>query len=179
MLRQQSQKIEVIVRKEGGGGEKNNKETDTDKIGGQNGEQSTDTALLSNKTKRFIFVNTTHALAVSKQAFNAQLSYYIGGLGYSNGDEAYQDIVSRRVEVFQDKLNAAQNIAMGMGYGAVGGVPGMILGGALAAVSSQISWIQKYETRKRDYNFKVFKENNAIEYKRARAQINLTTGRLR
>ena len=32
---------------------------------------------------------------------------------------------------------------------------------------------------KRDFNYKVFKENNAIEYQRARASISLTTGRLR
>lgn len=35
MITQSSQKIEVIVRKEGAGGEKNNKETDTEDVGGK------------------------------------------------------------------------------------------------------------------------------------------------
>ena len=179
MLRQQSQKIEVIVRKEGGGGEKNNKETDTDKIGGQNGEQSTGTALLSKRAKRFIFVNATHALAVAKQGFNANLNYWVGGMGYTQGDEAYQDRANRQIEIVQDNLSAFSNIAMGAGYGAVGGPVGMLLGASMAAISTAISINTKYATRKRDYSFKVFKENNAIEYKRARAQLNLTTGRLR
>jgi hypothetical protein len=179
MLKQQSQKIEVIVRKEGGAGAKNAKETDTENVGSQNGEQSTSTGGLSRRTKRFIQVNSTHAFAVAKQGINTAISYSVSGIGLTTGDEAYQDKVSRQVEIVQDVGNFATSVAMGAAYGAIGGPLGMALGAGFAAVSSAISIGNKYMTRQRDFNFKMFKENNAIEYKRARAGINLTTGRLR
>ena len=179
MLKQQSQKIEVIVRKEGGAGAKNAKETDTENVGSQNGEQSTSTGGLSRRTKRFIQVNSTHAFAVAKQGANALVSYIVGGLGGKSGDEAYQDKVNRQVEIVQDVGNLATSVAMGAGYGAVGGPVGMVLGASFALASNLISLGSKYATRERDFDFKMFKENNAVEYKRARAGINLTTGRLR
>lgn len=179
MLKQQSQKIEVIVRKEGGAGAKNAKETDTENIGSQNVEQSTSTGGLSRRTKRFIQVNSAHAFAVAKQALNTATSWIVGSLGQKNGDEDYQDRVSRQVEILQDVGNFATSVAMGAGYGAIGGPVGMALGAGFAAVSSAISIGNKYMTRRRDFNYKMFKENNAVEYKRARANINLTTGRLR
>ena len=46
-------------------------------------------------------------------------------------------------------------------------------------VTSGVSLAVKYAGREREFNYKVFKENNAIEYQRARASINMTTGRLR
>lgn len=179
MLKQQSQKIEVIVRKEGGAGAKNAKETDTENVGSQNGEQSTSTGGLSRRTKRFIFVNSTHAFAVAKQGAGAAINYIISGLGDKSGDQAYQDRASRQMEIVQDVTGFATSVAMGAGYGAVGGPIGMALGAGFAAISNLISLGSKYKTREREFDFKMFKENNAIEYKRARAGINLTTGRLR
>jgi hypothetical protein len=179
MLKQQSQKIEVIVRKEGGAGAKNAKETDTENVGSQNGEQSTSTGGLSRRTKRFIQVNSTHAFAVAKQGFNTAMNYMIGSLGQTSGDQSLQQQTERTVEIIQDVSGFATSIAMGAGYGAIGGPLGMALGASFAAVSSAISTGNKYMTRRRDFNYKLFKENNSIEYMRARASINLTTGRLR
>ena len=59
------------------------------------------------------------------------------------------------------------------------GPVGMIIGGSLGAISSGASIGAKYASRRRDFSYKIFKENNAIEYQRARASINYTTGRLR
>lgn len=178
MYTQQTQRIEVIVRKEGGNGEKNNKETSTDEVVGKNSKQS-NSGGLSKKTKRFIAVNSMHTFAVAKQFAGAVINYQLGGLGYKHGDEAYQEQIGRKVELIQDATGVASNIAMGAAYGSVGGWVGALIGGSLAATSSAISLTQKYASRGRDYDFKTFKQNNAIEYKRARAQINLTTGRLR
>lgn len=174
---QQAQRIEVIVRKEGGGGEKNNKETDIDTE--KNGEQSAKTSGLSRRAKRFVLTNLTHGIAVGKQAANAAVNYYVGGLGYEYGDTSLQHMVERQVEIVNDHINTATSIGMGMTYGSFGGIPGMILGGVFGGASAAVSLISKYANRERDFNYKVFKENNAIEYQRARASINLTTGRLR
>ena len=68
---------------------------------------------------------------------------------------------------------------MGAVYGAWGGPIGAVLGATFGAISSATSIGVKYAGREREFNYKVFKENNAIEYQRARASINMTTGRLR
>lgn len=179
MIIQGSQKIEVIVRKEGGGGEKNNRETSADNIGGKNDNQLPAGGFFGRNPMRTIKVNATHLVAVSKQFLNAQINYQMQKIGYISGDEAYQDRVGRQVEIVQDAGNVATSVAMGAVYGAAGGPFGILAGMAIGAASSGISLAYKYKGRYLDYDFKMFKENNAIEYKRARANINLTTGRLR
>ena len=68
---------------------------------------------------------------------------------------------------------------MGAIYGAWGGPVGAVLGVAFAGLTTASSIGMKYMQREREFNYKQFKENNSIEYRRARASINLTTGRLR
>lgn len=173
---QQAQKIEVIVRKEGGNGEKNNRESETDEVSnskdGGNGAKK-------RQTKRAATVTALHTYAVAKQFANAEINYYIGGLGMKSGDEVYQDQIARTWEVITDHTNVASGIAMGASFGAIGGVPTAILGGILGGLSSGVSVAFKYKGREREFSYKLFNENNSIEYKRARASINLTTGRLR
>lgn len=182
MLYQQgTQRIEVIVRKEGGGGALGANETDTDDIGEK--ETTWRTSVFGtenpNRIKRVIKTNTTHALAVSKQVVDLGLEYWIAGLGNKYGDQAYQENVQRRVEIVKDVTNVASSVAMGALYGSWGGPIGAVLGATFGAVSSGVSTAVKYASRGREFNYKVFKEENAIEYQRARASINLTTGRLR
>lgn len=179
MYKQQAQKIEVIVRKEGSGGDKNNGETSADNVGSQGGDISTSTGGLSRKTKRFLIVNSTHAASVGKQIARSIIHYNISGIGLQQGDQALQDIVSQRVEYMEDATGFASSVAMGVVYGATGGLPGMIAGGVIAGVSSVASLVYKYASRERDFNYKMFKENNSVEYQRARASISLTNGRLR
>ena len=183
MFYQGTGRIEVIVRKEGGGAsETGAKETPTDEVGG--GKETTwRTSVFGsenpNRIKRIIKTNTTHALAVSKQVIDLGIEYWISGLGDKNGDQAYQDNVQRRFEVIKDVTNVASSIGMGALYGSWGGPIGAVLGAVFGAVSSGVSTATKYASRERDFNYKMFKENNAIDYKRARAGINQTTGRLR
>lgn len=184
MLYQQgTQRIEIIVRKEGGGvSETAAKETPTDEIGG-NRETTWRTSVFGsenpNRIKRVIKTNTTHALAVSKQVVDLGIEYWVGGLGNKYGDQAYQENVQRQVEIVKDVTNVASSVAMGALYGAWGGPVGAALGAVFGAVASGVSIAVKYAGREREFNYKMFKEENAIEYQRARASINLTTGRLR
>ena len=184
MLYQQgTQRIEVIVRKEGGGAsETAAKETPTDEIGG--GKETTWRTNLygtnnPNRRARIWKTNATHSLAVLKQVADLGLEYWVGGLGNKYGDQAMQENVQRQVEIVKDVTNVASSVAMGALYGAWGGPIGAVLGALFGAVSSGVSTAVKYAGREREFNYKVFKEENAIEYQRARASISLTTGRLR
>lgn len=171
---QQAQRIEVIVRKESGNGEKNNRESEIDEVSNDNKSGNKKTRM-----KRGAVVTAMHTYAVAKQFVNAEINYHIGGIGMASGDEAYQDRVSRQWEIVTDHTNVASSIAMGASFGAIGGPVTAILGGIIGGLSAGISVAYKYRGREREFDFKMFKENNAIEYKRARAKINLTTGRLR
>lgn len=179
---QGTQRIEVIVRKEGGGAsDVGAKEKNTDDIGEKETTWRTSVFGSENpqRIKRVIKTNLTHALAVSKQVIDLGIEYYQSGLGMKYGDQAYQEQVSRSFEIFKDTSNVASSVAMGALYGSWGGPIGAVFGAALGAVSTGASLATKYLGREREFNYKVFKENNSIEYRRARASINLTTGRLR
>lgn len=183
MLYQQGNKrIEVVVRKEGSDDSlKNAGEIETEDVGGK--ETTWRTKLIGSenpqRVKRVVKTNLTHFLAVTKQVFDLGIEYYISGLGNQYGDQAYQEQVNRTMEITKDVTGFASSIGMGALYGSWGGPIGAFLGATMSAVSSAVSTGLKYEGRKRDFNYKVFKENNAIEYQRARASISLTTGRLR
>lgn len=176
-----NQRIEIIVKKEGGSfSQTNAKEKETDNIGGENEEYSFWLGTANrNRKHRVIKTNTTHGLAVLKQGLDLVMEYSIGGLAYKTGDQSYQENVQRRVEVVKDVTGFASSVGMGVLYGSWGGPIGAVLGATFAAASTATSIGVKYAGRERDFNYKVFKENNSIEYQRARASINMTTGRLR
>ena len=186
MYTQQRQRIEIIVRKDAGGGSEGAKvRSPEDNMNG--GGEADPNSLMSKLTgstnkmrqRRVIKTNVTHALAVSKQVIDLGIEYYIGGIGMRSGDTALQENVSRNMEIFKDATNMVSSVDMGALYGSWGGAIGAVLGAVFGAVSTGASLITKYKGRDREYDFKVFKEENAIEYKRARAGINMTTGRLR
>lgn len=185
MLYQSGDRIEVIVRKQGGDNTPPDvAEAETEKATTSSSDDvevgaDTDSGGMSKRKKRIIKTNLTHALAITKQIADLGIEYYIGGIGYNNGDQAMQQQVSRNMEIMKDVTNVASSISMGALYGSWGGPIGAVLGATFGAVSTGVSLAVKYGGREREYNYKVFKENNAIEYSRARANINLTTGRLR
>lgn len=183
MLYQQgNNRIEVVVRKEGSDGFATNAgEKETEDVGGK--EITWRTSVFGSESrqriKRVIKTNTTHFLAVAKQAVDLGLEYWISGLGYANGDRAYQEKASRQMEIVKDVTGFASSVGMGALYGSWGGPIGSALGALFGAASSAVSIGLKYKGREREYDYKVFKENNAIEYQRSRANINITNGRLR
>lgn len=185
MLYQQNQKIEVIVRKEDSGGAAiaGANETPVEETAGGGGENTFLAKITGTTSKRkqyrVLKTNATHAWAVVRQIAGLEINYFIGGIGYKNGDAALQDAVQREYEIYQDSTSVASSIAMGALYGSWGGPLGAVLGATLNGVSTAVSIGVKYKAREREYNVKMFKEENGIEYLRARASINLTTGRLR
>ncbi|MBQ2636359.1 MAG: hypothetical protein IJG09_06645 [Methanobrevibacter sp.] len=180
MLYQQgTQRIEIIVRKESTG-QDGAKENDTENVSSNDTQNETQkSGGLTARQKRMIKTNTTHFLAVAKQVADLNIEYVVSGIGQRNGDQALQEQVSRKVEIVRDVTGISSSIAMGALHGSWGGPVGAVLGATLGAVSTGASIFAKYKGRERDYNYKVFKENNAIEYQRSRAGINLTNGRLR
>lgn len=176
-----TQRIEIIVRKAGGvdvagAKEKSADEANNDK---QNQDQEGKGTGKSIKTSAFWRAQITHSAAVAKQLSMYLFNYSVAGIGYKYGDQAMQQQVERQIEQVNDVTNLASSIAMGATYGSMGGPLGSLLGSLMMGAQSAGQLVYKYATREREYDVKLFKENNAIEYKRARAQINLTTGRLR
>lgn len=171
-----TQRIEVIVRKEGGGVQ-GAKTVEPDQV---ENPTDTDTGTTTERTSnRFLRTNITHGFAVARQLARYRISYYVGGIGMRSGDQSLQDQVERTMEIAQDVTGFASSVAMGATYGSAGGPLGAAFGAIFGAASNVGALASKYGTRRREYNFEIFKENNAIEYSRARAGINWTTGRLR
>lgn len=176
LYKQGTQRIEVIVRREGSGGSvsKGAKEKDPNAppIDEEESERVEYRKALTGFTGQKV-------AALTKQVLREAVNYYVSGQGLYNGDQALQQQIDRQMEILQDGIGLAQNVAMGAASGAFLGVPGMIVGGLAGAATSAISIGARTAHRRREYNYEVFRENNAIEYSRARAMINLTTGRLR
>lgn len=176
MLYQQGrQEIRITVRGEYAVGGQQTSDKSPKKEEAGNEEIST----VSTSKSRMVKVNTTHAIAIGMQVVNQTANYITSGIGAVGGDSNYQDIVQRKVEILQDVEQVGSGIVMGAVYGSTGGPIGSLIGATFGAVSGLVSKGIKYAGREREYKAKVFKENNAIEYNRARAGINLTTGRLR
>ena len=177
---QGTQRIEIIVRKEASGGQDGAKETESENVSSTGTQTETQTSGgLTARQKRIIKTNTTHILAFTKQMAQMGMNYYIQGIGLRTGDQSLQESVERQVELVEDGTNFASSISMGALYGSWGGWVGTLVGASIGGLTSAASIASREKGRERTFNYKVFKENNAIEYQRARASISLTTGRLR
>ena len=177
-----TQRIEIIVRKSGGAGQEGAKEKQADEASNQQeGQADTekDVGTTGKHSKSWWRVQSTHFVGVAVQGARLLTQYYIAGIGYKTGDSSLQAQVERQLEQVTDMTSLITSAGMGLTYGATGGPIGAIAGATMAVAQTGMTIASKYATRQRDYDMKIFKENNAIEYKRARAQINLTTGRLR
>ena len=185
LYQQGTQKIEIIVRKDISGSDNGAKDVGAENVTASNAETSTAATsgksggTLSYRQARMLRVSTLHSWGVMKQLGETAINYYVSGLGDMYGDEALQARAERVVESVIDVGGFASSVGMGAASMSWAGPVGMIIGGSLGAISSGASIGSKYASRRREFNYKVFKENNAIEYQRARASINYTTGRLR
>lgn len=179
-----TQRIEVIIRKDDGGSARGANEKSAEDANDSK-HQSTKTGKPSSSNmsgsarSRFLRVNATHSFAVAKQLVDTGINYAIQGTAERSGDQSLQQLTERTFEIVRDTTNVASSIGMGALYGISGGPIGVLWGASLGAISSIGSIAFKYAGYEREFNYKTFKENNAIEYQRARASINLTTGRLR
>ena len=174
-----TQRIEIIVRKGGGAESTGAKDKEADKPNEDNQDQDNKDGTTRKKGEVWWRTQLTHTAAVAKQIATLGVHYHLAGIAYKTGDQALQSQVERQVEIVSDTTNIATSVAMGATYGAAGGTLGSIAGALMMGTQTAATTIAKYMGRERDYEMEMFKQNNAIEYKRARAQINLTTGRLR
>ena len=185
LYQQGTQKVEIIVRKDISGSDNGAKEVSAENVTASNAETSTAATsgksggTLSYRQARMLRVSTLHSWGVMKQVGETAINYYVSGLGDMYGDEALQARAERVVESVTDVGGFAFSVGMGANSMSWAGPVGMIIGGSLGAISSGASIGAKYASRRREFSYKIFKENNAIEYQRARASINYTTGRLR
>ena len=180
-----TQRIEIIVRKASSGADVGAKDKDVDSGATQDSQQPNEQddkggALgKAGHSKSWWRVQSTHILGVARQATRLGIQYAIAGIGYQHGDASLQAQIDRKYEIATDITSLAVSAGMGLTYGATGGPVGAIVGASLAVGQTAMSLVSKYATRQRDYDVSIFKHENAIEYKRARAQISLATGRLR
>jgi uncharacterized protein (DUF697 family) len=130
-------------------------------------------------SKRVKFITITHGIAAGVSLTQATINYAIGDIAGTTGDKNYADLVRRKVEVFQDVGNVATATAMSGMYGSRGGLVAGIVTTAIGFTTAMVSKANKYLNREREYKIETFKMDNEIEYNRSRANINLTTGRLR
>lgn len=176
LFQQGTQRIEVIVRKDVGATDIGAKEKNADEAVDK---KSSGLDAQARANNRMVRVNLTHTFAASKEITFRAISFYQTGIGMRTGDQSLQEASMRQTEIVKDTMNYATSVSMGIMYGISGGIIGMSIGALIGSATSAASLAFKYGERRRDFNFKRFKQDNAIEYRRARANINLTTGRLR
>lgn len=171
-----TQRIEVIVRGEGiyGTGEQESA-TGNNNGSGERGKQQ----WAERRQSRVFRQNAIHALTTAYQLTKRKIHYNINGFGLMYGDQALEDKAERKMEIYEDVIGGVGGIAAGAAMGSFGGPIGVAVGVSIGLANAIANVFFKYASREREYNFKVFKQENAVEYKRARAGINLTFGRLR
>lgn len=181
LFQQNTQRIEVIVRRAGGdGGTEQPQGAKTTDDASQSGEQTANTGGKKGTSSRFSKNAIMHYANVVKQMGMKAARYYLSGIKYNTGDEALQDMVDRTVDIVTDYSNLAIQTAFGAYYGArFGGAVGGIIGGAVSLTSGAVGITFNRLSEQRNYNMKIFKEENGIAYRRSRADINFTNGRLR
>ena len=175
----QKDRIEVVIRKEESGQSLvGAKEKQADEIDAENAGKSE--AQKEKSEKRTLFLNTMHLANVAISSAKASARTYINNLSNAYGDEAYQAQANRKIEFLGDTLGNMIYVAGATITGIrFGGTIGAILGATGSMVNVVSNLANKFIGRELEYNTKVAKENNSIEYKRAISHINLTNGRLR
>lgn len=132
---------------------------------------------ISKKRMIHMGINATRTIkTLATQYANAG----IGQLGAITGDSNYQNIVQRQVESGIDTISSIWNIGSATTSGAlIGGPIGAALALASSSLSTAFSLMNKYETRNMQNAISTWKENQSVNYNKARAGIELTDGRTR
>ena len=120
---------------------------------------------------------------MARNAVNLTMSFTnmrINQIANMTGDSNYQDYARRQFEVVEDTSRFATNILTSTASGAmIGGPIGAGLALATSALTQSFSYAQKYEGRNINNAITQWKENQSINYNKARAGVDLTDGRSR
>ena len=120
---------------------------------------------------------------LARNAVNLTMSFTnmrINQITNMAGDSNYQDYVGRQFEVVKDATLFATNVAASTVDGAIkGGLIGAGIELAISVITQSFSYAQKYENRNINNTITQWKENQSINYNKARAGVDLTDGRSR
>ena len=132
---------------------------------------------ISKKRMGHMGVNVVRSVKnITTQVANAG----IGQLAYVTGDTNYQASVQREAEVIGDTANSITNVGLATASGAmIGGPLGAAFALASSAISQSISLAYKYENRNIQNAISTWKENQSVNYNKARAGVDLSDGRTR
>lgn len=132
---------------------------------------------ISKKRAGHMAVNVSRAFRnITNQVTNSA----IGQLSYVTGDTNYQAIVQRNSEAKTDVINGVSNVALATASGLlIGGPVGAAFALAGTAIQQSMSYAYKYENRNIQNAISSWKENQSVNYNKARAGVDLTDGRTR
>ncbi len=116
---------------------------------------------------------------VVAQTIKQTANYYISDIGRKQGDDNFQAIINRQIEVVTDPLSIIGGAISGATAGSLVSPIGTAIGAVLGATSSAISLGIKYAERDRNYQYEMFQQNNGIAYNISRANFNALAGRVR
>ena len=116
----------------------------------------------------------------SNMAFNVIPNAVVNQISNASCDTNYQAIARRQMEIKQDIANPLVSITNatisgGMIMGPVGAITGLVT----SATTSIFSLMNKYEGRNVDFAIDSWKQQQSVNYNKARAGVDLTDGRSR
>lgn len=115
-------------------------------------------------------------LNVTRQYINAS----VGQLGNITGDSNYQASLQRKNDIINDYASSSFNVVSATISGAmIGGVVGGVAALITSGIGTTISLANKYESRNIENVLSAWKENQSVNYNKARAGVDLTDGRTR
>lgn len=139
--------------------------------------------IIRDKLKQKLSPTTLLALdmgaKVVAQTIKQTANYYISDIGRKQGDDNFQAIINRQIEVITDPLSIIGGAISGATAGSLVSPIGTAIGAVLGATSSAISLGIKYAERDRNYQYEMFQQNNGIAYNISRANFNALAGRVR
>ena len=115
------------------------------------------------------------ALNTIKQGVN----YFVSDIGRSNGDNNFQALVNRNIEIVTDVLGVVGGAWSGAKIGSTLGPVGAGIGAVAGAITSGISIGFRQMERERAYQHEMFEQNTSQAYNLARANYSVWTGRVR
>lgn len=116
----------------------------------------------------------------SNMAFNVIPNAVVNQISNASCDTNYQAIARRQMEIKQDIANPLMSITNatisgGMIMGPIGALTGLVT----SAATSMFSLMNKYESRNVDFALNSWKQQQSVNYNKARAGVDLTDGRSR
>lgn len=116
----------------------------------------------------------------NNMAVNVIPNALIGQIANATGDTNYQALARRKQEYISDVCNPIMSIANSTASGMmIMGPLGALTGFLTSFGTTAISMANKYESRNINYAVDLWKQNQSLNYNKARASIDLTDGRTR